>query len=240
MTIGTHSSVAKSAACRREAYSALMEALDKDSCRDLKTDLRTNANGNGKAAWLILERECAETVSSLDDGNKIREWWQLTMEKDVGINPDSIVTMNRLITAKNALLTTSFTGDECTEKFLQSVKRPATLATEAQSLLDAPAVHRPARFYAQGIAAAGGGPAVPGGWIRTAIVEHFDTLWRVKYAAGEDGLRFHAPTTASIRSGPSTRADGMSAEDLANAVHAVGLSGLARAMASARRSRSEP
>ena len=33
---------------RREAYSALMEALDKDSCRDLKTDLRTNANANGK------------------------------------------------------------------------------------------------------------------------------------------------------------------------------------------------
>ena len=101
-----------------------MEALDKDSCRDLKTDMRTNANGNGKAAWLILERECAETVSSLDDGNKIREWWALTMEKDVGVNPDSIVTMNRLITAKNALLTTSFSGDECTEKFLQSVKRP--------------------------------------------------------------------------------------------------------------------
>ena len=45
MTIGTHSSVAKSVACRREAYSALMEALDKDSCRDLKTDLRTSANG---------------------------------------------------------------------------------------------------------------------------------------------------------------------------------------------------
>jgi len=54
---------------RREAYAALMKALDKDSCRDLMTDMRTNALGNGRAAWRILERECAETVSTLDDGN---------------------------------------------------------------------------------------------------------------------------------------------------------------------------
>ena len=58
---------------RREAYAALMKALDKDSCRDLMVDIRTNARGNGRAAWVILTRECGETVSSLDDGIKIRE-----------------------------------------------------------------------------------------------------------------------------------------------------------------------
>ena len=39
----------KQAKRRREAYASLMKALDKDSCRDLMTDMRSNANGNGRA-----------------------------------------------------------------------------------------------------------------------------------------------------------------------------------------------
>ena len=93
-------------------------------------------------------------------------------------------------------------------------------------MLDSPAIHRHPRFYTQAVAAVGGGPAVPAGWNRTEVVGHFDTMWRVKFAAGEDGLRFHAPTAATIRPGPSTRADGMSAEgmtseDLATLAHMV-------------------
>ena len=58
---------------RREAFSELMNSLDDDSCRDLKTMIRANANGNGRGAFIILERECGETTSTLDDGAKVAE-----------------------------------------------------------------------------------------------------------------------------------------------------------------------
>jgi hypothetical protein len=175
---------------RRQAFSELMNSLDDDSCRDLKTEIRANANGNGKGAWAILERECGETASTLDDGTKVAEWWQLSMEKDTGINADSVMLFNRLLTAKNSKLQVPFSGDDCTEKFLQSIKRPATLATEAQAMLDSPAIHRHPRFYTQAVAPIGGGPAVPAGWNRTEVVGHFDTMWRVKFAAGDAGQVF--------------------------------------------------
>ena len=91
---------------RRQAFSELMNSLDDDSCRDLKTEIRANANGNGRGAWVILERECGETASTLDDGTKVAEWWQLSMEKDTGVNADSIMLFNRLLTAKNSKLQT--------------------------------------------------------------------------------------------------------------------------------------
>ena len=37
---------------RREAFSELMNSLDDDSCRDLKTMIRANANGNGRGAFI--------------------------------------------------------------------------------------------------------------------------------------------------------------------------------------------
>ena len=145
---GIGAAAAKARAKRRRcAFSELMNSLDDDSCRDLKTMIRANANGDGRGAFIILERECGETTSTLDDGVKVAEWHQLSVEKDVGINADSIMLFNRLLSAKSSKLQTPFSSDECTEKFLQCIKRPATLATEAQALLDNPAAHRPARFY---------------------------------------------------------------------------------------------
>ena len=112
-----------------------MDALDDDSCRDLKKDIRTNARGNGRAAFLILERECSENNSDLDQGAKITEWWRLTVEKDIAIKKSCLIEFNRLLTAKNSELTAPFDMDKWTEKFLQSIKRPSALATQARSLL---------------------------------------------------------------------------------------------------------
>ena len=179
---------------RREGYAKLMDALDDDSCRDLKKDMRTNARGNGRAAFIILERECSENNSDLDQGAKITEWWGLTVEKDIGIKKSCLIEFNRLLTAKNSELTAPFDMDKWTEKFLQSIKRPSALATQARSLLATPAAHRPAEFYDQAVAAAGGLPAVPAGWRRAHVVEYFDEMFDKAFEAGDDGLRYHAPT----------------------------------------------
>ena len=78
---------------RRMAFSELMNSLDDDSCRDLKTMIRANANGNGRAAFIILERECGETTSALEEGVKVAEWHQLSVEKDVGaVGGDGVST----------------------------------------------------------------------------------------------------------------------------------------------------
>ena len=207
---------------RRETYAAVLQHVSDES---LKAVIRAeagpqaaNANDrlNGRVAWQVLVRECQEPASALHVNTKILEYHGLTMAKDVGITESSITDFNRLVVDKNADLPAAnrFSDDSMTEKIIGAIVYPPGLAVVADALLQCPAANRDARFYAQPVPAAGGGPAVPGGWDRRAVVLHFDELWRAAFKRGE--LKFAAPTSRPARLGPSNRADGMMADESAN------------------------
>ena len=204
---------------RRESYASLLQHIDDES---LKAVIRAEAGplavnvqdrSNGRVAWQVILRECQEPASALHINTKILEYNGLTMAKDVGITEASVTDFNRLIVSKNAdlPLANRFSDDSMTEKMLGAIIIPPTLAQIADTLLQCPTANRDARFYTQPVAAVGGGPAVPGGWNRRAVVQHLDELWRSAFKRGE--VKFAAPTSRPTRTGPSNRADGMVAED---------------------------
>ncbi len=203
---------------RRESYSTLLQHISDES---LKAVIRAEAGPgaanqadrlNGRTAWLTLERECQEPMSALHINTKIIEFNGLTMLKDVGINEQSIIEFSRICVEKNADLPAPnrFSDDALTEKLLIAVSMPPALAQTVDALLQCPAPNRDARFYSQPVAAAGGGPAVPGGWNRRSVIAYLDELWRAAFKRGE--LKFASPTNRPSRTGPSNRADGMASE----------------------------
>lgn len=196
-------------------YASLLQHIDDES---LKAVIRAEAGplavnvqdrSNGRVAWQVILRECQEPASALHINTKILEYNGLTMPKDVGITEASVTDFNRLIVKKNADLPIAnrFNDDSMTEKLLGAIIIPPTIAQIADMLLQCPTANRDARFYTQPVAAAGGGPAVPGRWIRRAVVQHLDELWRAAFKRGE--LKFAAPTSRPTRTGPSNHADGM-------------------------------
>ena len=87
---------------RRESYSTLLQHVSDES---LKAVIRAEAGPNaanaadrlnGRTAWLTLERECQEPMSALHINTKIIEFNGLTMQKDVGINEQSIIEFSRI------------------------------------------------------------------------------------------------------------------------------------------------
>ena len=102
------------------------------------------------------------------------------MRKDVGVSPASVVGLNRFLTKANSKLAANLkkSTDEVVEKFLTCIVEPASLASEAQKLLQADKVNLPATLYDQPQPALiAGGAAVPGGWKRKEVVEFIDGLW---------------------------------------------------------------
>ena len=213
---------------RRESYSTLLQHITDES---LKAVIRAEAGPsaanaadrmNGRTAWITIERECQEPMSALHVNSKILEFNALTMMKDVGVNESSIIEFSRICVDKNADLPAPnrVSDDALTEKLLMAVTMPPALAQTADALLQCPAANRDVRFYAQPVAAIGGGPAVPGGWHRRAVITYLDELWRAAFKRGE--LKFTSPTNRPARTGPSNRADGMVIEEITENAHAVG------------------
>ena len=197
---------------RREAYACILKHVTDDS---LKAVIRAEAGPgvanaadrrSGRVAWNVLVRECSEPASALHINTKILEWHALSLAKDVGISESSITDFNRLLIEKNEELPQlhQFSDDARTEKLLASIVLPATLAKEADGLLQCPTSDLPPRFYAQAVV---GPPAVPAGWMGRAVVQSFDELWRAAFKRGDSGLKFAAPTARPGRTGPSNRAD---------------------------------
>ena len=85
----TPAQVARRNTRQRESYGCLMRHIDDES---LKATLRAQALRQGREAWQTLERECAEPTSALMVNAKILEWHSLTVAKDVGYNPGSIMS----------------------------------------------------------------------------------------------------------------------------------------------------
>ena len=142
-------------------------------------------------------------MSALHVNSKILEFNALTMMKDVGVNESSIIEFSRICVDKNADLPAPnrVSDDALTEKLLMAVTMPPALAQTADALLQCPAANRDVRFYAQPVAAIGGGPAVPGGWHRRAVITYLDELWRAAFKRGE--LKFTSPTNRPAHTSPS-------------------------------------
>lgn len=67
----------------RKSYACLLRHIADES---LKAVIRAEAPRHGRNAWLIIERECAESTSSNTVNAKILEWHGLTIAKDVGVH----------------------------------------------------------------------------------------------------------------------------------------------------------
>ena len=168
---------------RRESYACLLRHLDDESLKDV---IRAEAPKNGRQAWLVLERECAEPVSALHINQKVVEINGITIEKDIGISASTVTDLNRMLIGKNSELPSAnqLNADEIAEKFLACILQPPSLAARATELLECPSTDRDPRFYTQ---PAVGPPAVPGGWERRTLVHAFNELWRASWKRGELG-----------------------------------------------------
>ena len=164
---------------RKESYAGLMAHLPEGD-ETLKSTVRSEANRNGRQAWIVLCREKGERDSALAVNRKIQRYHGLSIAKNIGSRPSTIKDFNGLITQENNRLPAAnqFDADSMTEKLIGAITFPATLASKADDLLQSPKAALDARFYTQPVAAAMGIAAVPGGWVRNEIVKYFDELWR--------------------------------------------------------------
>jgi hypothetical protein len=197
----------------RESYAYLLLHLD---CPTLKAMIRAEADRKGGKAWDVVLRECNHKDSALRGTKRRMTVLNLTIRGAVGLSVSSLTDYNRLMTDKNEELPMDkkFTQDEIVEKILTDIIQPPILAHEAAAILEVPVALRPARFYTQEVEADDDNNivAVPGGWIRSAVIAHLDELWREAWARGEI-----SPAVASdrtVRTGPSPRADGMAAVEM--------------------------
>ena len=107
---------------------------------DMKRTLRAEANRNVRTALQILDREYMERANALTSQVKLAEWHAISIEKDIGYNPDSITKYNQYLTGKNQELPAAnrFDADAIVEKILGAIRYPATLAATAERLLESP------------------------------------------------------------------------------------------------------
>ena len=138
--------------------------------------LRTDAT----LAYNTLVAKQRVPQSSLRVQNKLDEFNAIRIRSHVGVSVDSLSKLDSKYTADNAELPAAvrFNADQITEKFLAAITFPAAIATHASQLLQSPTASLPPHLYQQPVAAAGAIPAVPGGWLRPAVVTEFDELWR--------------------------------------------------------------
>ena len=97
----TAAQVSRRTVRRRELYSAIVLCQSDESIKDV---LRTEANGNGRTAWIVLTRELGIPTSGLTVIDKIQAWHNLSILKDIGISEQTIERADRMLTGKNAEL----------------------------------------------------------------------------------------------------------------------------------------
>ena len=136
--------------------------------------LRTDAT----LAYNTLVAKQRVPQSSLRVQNKLDEFNAIRIRSHVGVSVDSLSKLDSKYTADNAELPAAvrFNADQITEKFLAAITFPAAIATHASQLLQSPKASLPPHLYQPPVAAAGVIPAVPGGWLRSAVVTEFDEL----------------------------------------------------------------
>ena len=195
----------------REAVSDLIRHQEPEDLKQVIRDAAKNRaaplRSNARLAWQALQASCQIPMTVLQLQAKTKEWHSLSITEHVGVHETSLSEFDRLLGKKNSLLPVAnkFSIDDIVEKFIAAISFPASLASAADTMLNTPKADLPARFYTPPAAAIAGGAVIPGGWVRQAVVQHFEELWVAAFRRNE--MRF-ATATGRPRTGPSPRADG--------------------------------
>ena len=170
--------------------------------RSLQQMIADEANNDGYEAWEIVKRECDEPITDLELQDMKTNVRNLTILGSVGYHNFSISQFRRALNDENSKIPDQndrvSEHDLCLILLQEIAKSSSSLAATADVELKAAATARVHVFPA--------GHARAGERSLSAIVDHFEPLWKSAVSRGQPSVR--APTRAR----PGLRADGMIAE----------------------------
>lgn len=143
--------------------------------------------GEGDRAFAELRRACCVVPDVIDTQDLQKEWRELSIPKDVGSSENSVLDLNNLLDAKNALIPAAeqFGEDQAAERILRCIAAASRLFAEsATKELNAAAGGFPGQPGFRSFqlpAPAGGGARLRD---RPAIVAYYHTQWRAAFRNG--------------------------------------------------------
>ena len=182
-------------------FGKIFRHISNDGLRKRLSAMEGNDNMSGRAAWLLLERECRPVISDLDVERLNALWVNASIQNSVGHTPGTCLDFKRYLNGLNADRPDGEKKSltELSTKFLNSFKQPEALAVEAMKELKATGASRAFVFTNPD------DDDDPRNGQRDfdSIVSHFDKLWTHMFSRG-----LIRPQVARTSTLPSTRVDG--------------------------------
>ena len=159
------------------AFERVCSHIDDDRLREMMHALPAD-DRRAYDAWQLVLRNCDQGTTDLNLQAIEDAFVEASIEKTVGHSLESITKFSKHLASLNARMPAArkWDDDDLARKMLKCIREPESLATQAVTELNAVVGAR--RFE---IAAAGGAPARRD---FTALVTHFDSVWRGLFEQG--------------------------------------------------------